>query len=69
MVIVTIRLPLIMCSNVSARIEWPLLWFQEHVLISIFASAGANTAYAIDIVTIMRQYYGFRIGFVPSILL
>ena len=47
--------------------------WQEHVLISIFANCGAafgnGNAYAIDIITIVRQFYGKKIGFFPAFLL
>lgn len=46
---------------------------KEHVLISIFANTGSafgnGNAYAIDIITIVRQMYGKKIGFFPAFLL
>ncbi|KAI9597038.1 oligopeptide transporter [Syncephalis fuscata] len=42
---------------------------KEHVLITGCANAAAGTAYAIDIVTIKRIYYGQDLGFFPSFLL
>ncbi|OMO50835.1 Oligopeptide transporter OPT superfamily [Corchorus capsularis] len=46
---------------------------KEHVLITIFANAGAafggGTAYAVNIVTIIKAFYGRSISFVSSWLL
>ena len=46
---------------------------KEHVLISIFANAGASfgggNAYAIGIVTIIKAFYKRNISFVTSLLL
>ncbi|OMO50825.1 Oligopeptide transporter OPT superfamily [Corchorus capsularis] len=46
---------------------------KEHVLITIFANAGAafggGTAYAVGIVTIIKAFYGRKISFVASWLL
>ncbi|KAJ1980413.1 hypothetical protein H4R35_001136 [Dimargaris xerosporica] len=42
---------------------------KEHVLVSIFANAGATTAYAIDIVVIKELWYKSSIGFGASIML
>lgn len=43
---------------------------KEHVLISIFANAGAGfgsgPAYAVDIVTIIKAFYGRKISFFAS---
>ncbi|KAI5007981.1 hypothetical protein ZWY2020_009029 [Hordeum vulgare] len=48
-------------------------FIQEHVLISIFANAGASfgggNAYAIGIVTIIKAFYKSNISFVTSLLL
>ncbi|PSS19682.1 Oligopeptide transporter like [Actinidia chinensis var. chinensis] len=42
---------------------------KEHVLISIFANAGAGTAYAISIVDIIRAFYRRKISFLASWIL
>ncbi|KAI8865477.1 OPT family small oligopeptide transporter, partial [Ramicandelaber brevisporus] len=42
---------------------------KEHVLICIFASAGAGTVYAVDIVVIKKMYYHSDLGRGPSLLL
>eukprot|EP00271_Cylindrocystis_brebissonii_P011566 TRINITY_DN29430_c0_g1_i1.p1 TRINITY_DN29430_c0_g1~~TRINITY_DN29430_c0_g1_i1.p1 ORF type:complete len:768 (-),score=99.45 TRINITY_DN29430_c0_g1_i1:1441-3744(-) len=46
---------------------------KEHVLITIFANCGSafgnGNAYAIDIVTIVRQFYKRQLGFFPCLLL
>ena len=46
---------------------------KEHALISVFANAGSSfgggTAYAIDIVTIVRAFYHRRISFLASWIL
>lgn len=42
---------------------------KEHVLITIFASAGSGGVYAMNIVTIVKAYYGKNINFVASMLL
>jgi hypothetical protein len=46
---------------------------KEHVLISIFANAGAafggGSAYAIGIITIIKAFYKRNISFVTSLLL
>ncbi|GAQ89964.1 oligopeptide transporter [Klebsormidium nitens] len=46
---------------------------KEHVLITIFANCGYSfgngNAYAIDIVTIMRQFYGKELNFGAAVLL
>ncbi|RKP10959.1 oligopeptide transporter OPT family [Thamnocephalis sphaerospora] len=42
---------------------------KEHVLITVCATAGASTAYAVDIVAIKRVFYGSDLGFGPSLLL
>jgi len=42
---------------------------KEHVLITICANAGAGVAYAIDIYTIQRLFYGQNLGFIGSFLL
>ncbi|GJP32898.1 hypothetical protein CLOM_g17484 [Closterium sp. NIES-68] len=46
---------------------------KEHVLIGIFANCGSafgnGNAYAIDIVTIMKQFYNVQLGFFPAFLL
>ncbi|KAE8810149.1 Oligopeptide transporter 4 [Hordeum vulgare] len=49
------------------------IFIQEHVLISIFANAGASfgggNAYAIGIITIIKAFYKHNISFVTSLLL
>lgn len=51
----------------------PAFSIKEHVLISIFAQSGSaygnGNAYAVDIVTIMRQFYGVNVSFLASFLL
>ncbi|KAG0346586.1 hypothetical protein BG004_001340 [Podila humilis] len=42
---------------------------KEHVLITIMASCGAGTAYAVDIVVIQRVFYKQDFGFVANLLL
>ncbi|CAI5522535.1 unnamed protein product, partial [Closterium sp. Naga37s-1] len=46
---------------------------KEHVLIGIFANCGSafgnGNAYAIDIVTIMKQFYDVHLAFFPAFLL
>lgn len=42
---------------------------KEHVLITIFANAGANGAYAINIITIVKAIYVKKISFVASLLI
>lgn len=42
---------------------------KEHALITIFASAGSGGVYAMNIVTIVKAYYGKNINFVASMLL
>ncbi|KAJ8772904.1 hypothetical protein K2173_028081 [Erythroxylum novogranatense] len=42
---------------------------KEHVLISIFANVGGNTAYAISIIDIIRAFYHRKISFLASWLL
>ncbi|CAI5479316.1 unnamed protein product, partial [Closterium sp. Yama58-4] len=46
---------------------------KEHVLIGIFANCGSafgnGNAYAIDIVTIMKQFYNVHLPFFPAFLL
>ncbi|RWR87643.1 oligopeptide transporter 7-like protein [Cinnamomum micranthum f. kanehirae] len=41
---------------------------KEHVLITIFANAGAGTVYAIHIVTAIKAYYKKRTTFLPAFL-
>ena len=41
---------------------------KEHVLITIFANAGAGTVYAIHVVTAVRVFYGKDISFFVSLL-
>ncbi|KAM0846307.1 hypothetical protein ACQ4PT_055749 [Festuca glaucescens] len=41
---------------------------KEHVLITIFANAGAGTVYAIHIVTAVRVFYGKQLTFFVSLL-
>ncbi|KAF9951058.1 hypothetical protein BGZ70_001132, partial [Mortierella alpina] len=42
---------------------------KEHVLITILASCGAGTAYAVDIIVIQRVFYEQDFGFVANLLL
>ncbi|KAG9323610.1 hypothetical protein KVV02_006899 [Mortierella alpina] len=42
---------------------------KEHVLITIMASCGAGTAYAVDIIVIQRVFYEQDFGFVANLLL
>lgn len=42
---------------------------KEHVLITIMASCGAGTAYAVDIIVIQRVFYDQDFGFVANLLL
>ncbi|KAJ8762461.1 hypothetical protein K2173_007900 [Erythroxylum novogranatense] len=42
---------------------------KEHVLISIFANVGGNTAYAISIIDIIKAFYHRKISFLASWLL
>ncbi|KAM0846302.1 hypothetical protein ACQ4PT_055748 [Festuca glaucescens] len=41
---------------------------KEHVLITIFANAGAGTVYAIHVVTAIRVFYGKNLSFFISLL-
>ncbi|XBI76499.1 hypothetical protein VPH35_069734 [Triticum aestivum] len=41
---------------------------KEHVLITIFANAGAGTVYAIHVVTAVRVFYGKNLSFFVSLL-
>uniref|UniRef100_A0A453QHJ7 Oligopeptide transporter 7 n=1 Tax=Aegilops tauschii subsp. strangulata TaxID=200361 RepID=A0A453QHJ7_AEGTS len=41
---------------------------KEHVLITIFANAGAGTVYAIHVVTAVRVFYGKNLTFLVSLL-
>lgn len=41
---------------------------KEHVLITIFANAGAGTVYAIYVVTAVRVFYGKNLTFLVSLL-
>ncbi|KAM0828507.1 hypothetical protein ACQ4PT_067493 [Festuca glaucescens] len=41
---------------------------KEHVLITIFANAGAGTVYAIHVVTAVRVFYGKQLTFFVSLL-
>jgi OPT family oligopeptide transporter len=41
---------------------------KEHVLITIFANAGAGTVYAIHVVTAVRVFYGKELTFFVSLL-
>ncbi|KAF7093075.1 hypothetical protein CFC21_095508 [Triticum aestivum] len=41
---------------------------KEHVLITIFANAGAGTVYAIHVVTVVRVFYGKNLTFFVSLL-
>ena len=41
---------------------------KEHVLITIFANAGAGTVYAIHVVTAVRVFYGKNLTFFVSLL-
>ena len=41
---------------------------KEHVLITIFANAGAGSVYAIHVVTAVKIFYGKRISFFVSLL-
>ncbi|KAF7088512.1 hypothetical protein CFC21_091615 [Triticum aestivum] len=41
---------------------------KEHVLITIFANAGAGTVYAIHVVTAVRVFYGKNLTFFASLL-
>ncbi|KAF9096029.1 hypothetical protein BGX29_008765 [Mortierella sp. GBA35] len=42
---------------------------KEHVLITIMASCGAGTAYAVDIIVIQRVFYKQDFGFLANLLL
>lgn len=42
---------------------------KEHVLITIFANAGAGGPYAINIVTIVKALYKKKISFIASLLI
>ncbi|KAF9960325.1 hypothetical protein BGZ72_007266 [Mortierella alpina] len=42
---------------------------KEHVLLTIMASCGAGTAYAVDIIVIQRVFYQQDFGFVANLLL
>ncbi|XP_024538119.1 oligopeptide transporter 7 [Selaginella moellendorffii] len=42
---------------------------KEHVLITIFANAGAGGAYAIGIVNIVKAFYGRELSFVVALLI
>lgn len=42
---------------------------KEHVLVTAFANAAGGSAYAIDIITIKRIFYGSDLGFLGSFLL
>uniref|UniRef100_A0A0E0PSW4 Oligopeptide transporter n=1 Tax=Oryza rufipogon TaxID=4529 RepID=A0A0E0PSW4_ORYRU len=41
---------------------------KEHVLITIFANAGAGSVFAINVITAVRVFYGKRISFFVSLL-
>uniref|UniRef100_M8BMN6 Oligopeptide transporter 7 n=1 Tax=Aegilops tauschii TaxID=37682 RepID=M8BMN6_AEGTA len=41
---------------------------KEHVLITIFANAGAGSVFAINLVTVLRVFYGKPISFLVSLL-
>ncbi|ORX68643.1 oligopeptide transporter 7-like protein [Linderina pennispora] len=53
--------------------EWTLnpgpFSFKELVLITVFASAGSSSAYAIEVVVIKRKWFGAGFGFWPSAFL
>ena len=42
---------------------------KEHVLITIFANAGAGGVYAVNIVTIMKAFYHRGINIIAALLL
>lgn len=42
---------------------------KEHVLITVMANCSVNTAYAVDIITIQRLWYGQDIGWGGGLLL
>jgi OPT family oligopeptide transporter len=42
---------------------------KEHVLITIFANAGAGTVYATHVLSAVKLIYKRKLGFIPAILL
>ncbi|KAG0196033.1 hypothetical protein BGX31_005658, partial [Mortierella sp. GBA43] len=42
---------------------------KEHVLITVMASCGAGTAYAVDVIVIQRVFYYQDFGFLANLLL
>ncbi|XP_068641580.1 oligopeptide transporter 1-like [Aristolochia californica] len=61
-----IRIPL---SNRSFSLNPGPFNLKEHVLITIFANCGATTVYAVNIVTIVKAFYGRKIHAVAALLL